>query len=85
MPGLEELAVHPRRHHRAGLHAQVVAEQDDVDVPADRREESLQPLQVDGHELIEERVGLRGLGGQHHHEQVVAMAELADLEEIAAE
>ncbi len=68
-----------------GLHAKIVAEQDDVDRCADRLEEAVQVRQVDLHQLVEERMGLLGLAGQHHHEYVVAVAELTDLEEVAAE
>jgi len=85
LAGLEEVAIHLGRHHRSGLHPEVVAEQDDVDGLADGTEKAVQVLQVDLHELVEEGMGSPRFGRQHHHELVVAVAELADLEEIAAE
>ena len=41
--------------------------------------------QVDLHEPVEERVGPRRVAGQQHQEVVVAVEELADLEQVAAE
>jgi len=59
MAGLEELAVHRRRHLGAGLHAQVIAEEDDVDVRTDSAKEPLQVRQMVLGTLIVVRVVVR--------------------------
>ena len=82
---LEELAVHARRHLRAVLRAQVVAEADDVDVRPDRAEVTLQLAQVDLHQRVEKSMRALRLAGQHHQEVVHAVVELPHLEQVAAE
>jgi hypothetical protein len=71
MAGLEELAVHRRRHLGAGLHAQVIAEEDDVDVRTDSAQEPLQVRQMVLDELIEERMRPGRLSGQEPQEVVL--------------
>ena len=51
-PGLKILAVHGRRHLRAGLHAQVIPKENDVNMRADGLQESLQVAKVDFRELV---------------------------------
>ena len=85
MTRLEELAVHRRRDQRAGLHAEVVTEHDDVDVLADGSEENLEVRQVLLHDAIEKRVRPARIGGEKHQEVVVAVEKTAGLEQVAAE
>jgi len=59
MAGLEELAVHRRRHLGASLHAQVIAEEDDVDVRTDSAKEPHQVRQMVLGTLIVVRVVVR--------------------------
>ena len=59
MAGLEELTIHARRDLGAGLHAQVVAEKDDVDIGTDQAEVLLQVSQCLG-QAFEQVVGLSG-------------------------
>ena len=52
----EELDIHGRRNLRAGLHAQIVAEQDDIDAVADGSQEPLEIGQVHLDDSVEKRV-----------------------------
>ena len=85
VPRFEELLVHGAGDLRAVLHAQVVAERNDVDVRPDRRQKSLQVRQVDFDQAVEELVRPLRIAGQQHQEVVVAIEELADFQQVAAE
>jgi hypothetical protein len=85
MTRFEKLLVHGTRDLRPVLHAQVVAEADDIDVRPNRAQKKLQVGQVDVDQAIEELVGAVRIGGQEHEEPVHAVEPLADFEQIAAE
>ena len=52
--------------------------------PASRRNRS-RLRQVHLHQLVQELVGALGFAGQEHEEVVVAVEELPDLQQVAAE
>ena len=82
---LEEVPVHGRRDLGAGLHPQVVAEEDDVDERSHGAQEPLEVGQVVLYQPVEEGMGTRRLAGQEHQEVIEAIEELAGLQEVAAE
>ncbi len=84
MAGLEELTVHPRRDHGACLHAEVVAEVDDVDVLSDQPEELLEALHVELRQTLEYVVGTVRFSGKQCQEVVIPVQILAPLHQIAA-
>src|ERR1019366_18090 len=82
---LEILAIHGGRHLRAGLHSQVIAKEDHINAISHRIEEPVEIAQVHLHQLIEETVSALRFAGQEHEEVIVAIKELAEFEQVAAE
>ena len=85
MAGFEELAVHAGRDLGAGLHTEVVAEKDDVDIGTDQAEVLFQVFQVPLGQAFEKVVGPLRFGGQKGQEVVVPVQELPVFHEVAAE
>ena len=81
---LDELLIHLRRYLRSRLHAEVIAEEDDIDVRTHRAEEALEVHQVQAHDPVEEGVRPVRVFREQHQEAVVAVQELPHLEQVAA-
>ena len=81
---LEELAVHPGRDHGARLHAEVIAEVDDVDVFSDQSEELLETFHMELRQPLEYVVGTVRFPGEQRQEVVIPVQILAPLHQIAA-
>ena len=85
VPRLEELAIHRGRNLRSLLHAQIIAETDQVQVLAHRPKVLVHVRQVELGQFVEEAMDTPGVGGELVKEVVDAEGELADLDQVAAE
>ncbi len=84
VPGLEQPPVELPRHERASIHAQVVAESDNVRHVPDRAAHILQQGQVPFQESVEQPFDVRLLQEQVHEEIVQSSEKTAPFEKVAA-
>jgi hypothetical protein len=81
----EEPAVHARGDLRPGLHAQIIAKEDDVDVRAYRSQVLLEVRQVHLCNFFQEGLRPVRVTSQEQEEIIVAEQELAHFEQVAPE
>jgi len=85
MARLEELAIGAGRNLRSRLHAEVVTEEDDVDIRTGGGQELTQIFQVILHQAVEETVRPRLVARQHGQEVIHAEQLLAPLQQTGSE
>ena len=85
MPGFEELTIHGGRNLGTALHAEIVAENDNVNTITDEREKPLEILHVPFDNTIQKCVCSIGIFCEEEKKSVVPVQELAHLQQIPSE